>query len=72
MNKRIIQLVIETCDKCPYYNWDENSSEPNDAGISFCTQEDQNIERNNKCPKIPIWCPLPKLGEMLKVNEYKK
>ncbi len=56
--KAKIELDIKTCNECPFYKWDEDNSCSNDSGVSYCKKAKENIQWNDKYPKIPKWCPL--------------
>lgn len=53
-----INLSISTCDKCPYYSWEDDNSCSNHAGTSNCKKADRVIEYDFQYPEIPKWCPL--------------
>ena len=49
--KRLIEMQIESCDKCPFrlHEW------------RFCLKTEKDVPINSE--GIPIWCPLPKVEE---------
>jgi hypothetical protein len=53
--------IIRGCKGCPWYRWVPDNTESNTSGESTCAcMRGQNIAWNDRDPKIPKWCPLPK------------
>lgn len=57
---RVLNLVIENCNQCPYKRWSHYIQE------FVCAKEDKLLFYDEYCEKgkigIPGWCPLSRMG----------